>query len=96
MSLPETLRNVRSVHGYAAVVALGIAFTAIGFLSHVQLVIVTLFFGFVALIDSLEDLSRSIDRVYGQLERVNGQLVQVNDDDQANTRDRDRDSSRNR
>lgn len=87
MSIHSTI-EAKSIHAYAAVVALGLAFTAIGYLSHVQLVIVTLFFGFVALIDSLEDLSRSIDRVDDRLIQVTDQLGEVNDDE----RDRRRDS----
>lgn len=93
MALSNTLVRVKSIHAYAAVVALGIVFTTFGSIDYLQLAIVTLFFGFIALIDSFEDLSRSIDRVDSQLAEVNDQLDRVNTAEQGQTEDQERETN---
>lgn len=64
MALINTIKNVRSIHAYALVTVSALVFAAVGFIDELQLAIVVIFFGFVSLIDSLEDLSKSIERVY--------------------------------
>lgn len=89
MSFPTSVLEARTIHAYTAVMVLAGVFHILGLVAEFQLAIVTLFFGFVALLDELADLSRSIESVDSRLEsvdrqlaQVTGQLTRVNDTDQ--------------
>lgn len=49
---------------YIATVIFGAILTGLGVMSELQLAILTIFFGFVALIDALDELSESIKDTY--------------------------------
>ena len=82
MVLPQSFPEVNSIHAYSAVFALGVTFTLIGQITELQLAIATIFFGFVALMDTLGDLLLTLDKVITELHDVN---------DRADDPDRDSD-----
>lgn len=92
MSFTTSL-GAKTIHAYTAVVAIAAIFNMVGMIGTVQVLGVTLFFGFAALLDELAGLSQNINSVNERLERVTRQLDRVNGGgqtpDEVTPRDRD-------